>query len=190
MHYSYVGIFFRSRINHGDLVFFRTKSNADRINDFLEKNAILVETIHGDKSQSSRQRALTYFKAGKLKVLVATDIAARGIDVDGLTHVFNFDLPNVPETYVHRIGRTGRAGAEGRALSFCDRDEFPYLKDIRKLTEQQIPVVETHPFVLHFNHQQEQPRNPQQAQRNPAGKRIFGNRNQAGGQHRKTPQDF
>ncbi len=132
------------------LVFTRTKHGADRIMKDLKKQNISADAIHGDKSQSSRQRALAHFKSGKLKVLVATDIAARGIDVDGLTHVINYDLPNVPETYVHRIGRTGRAGADGLALSFCDREEYPYLKDIKKLTAQAIPVVEDHPFVMPF----------------------------------------
>jgi ATP-dependent RNA helicase RhlE len=132
------------------LVFTRTKHGADRIMKDLKKQNISADAIHGDKSQSSRQRALAHFKSGKLKVLVATDIAARGIDVDGLTHVINYDLPNVPETYVHRIGRTGRAGADGLALSFCDREEYPYLKNIKKLTAQAIPVVEDHPFVMPF----------------------------------------
>ena len=98
--------------------------------------------------QQARQRALENFKTGRLKVLVATDIAARGIDVDNLSHVINYDLPNVPETYVHRIGRTGRAGAEGVAFSFCDAEERAYLKDIQKLTGLSIPVVEEHPFPM------------------------------------------
>ncbi len=132
------------------LVFTRTKHGADRITRDLRKANINADAIHGDKSQSSRQRSLENFKKGKLKVLVATDIAARGIDVDGLTHVINYDLPNVAETYVHRIGRTGRAGAEGIALSFCDAEERAYLKDINKLTSQSIPVVEEHPFKMAF----------------------------------------
>lgn len=102
--------------------------------------ATTVEAIHGNKSQTARQTALTRFKTGQIRVLVATDIAARGIDVSGLSHVFNYDLPNVPETYVHRIGRTGRAGADGVAISFCCADEVEYLRDIEKLTRQNIPV--------------------------------------------------
>jgi ATP-dependent RNA helicase RhlE len=112
----------------------------------LNKVNISANAIHGDKSQNSRQRALTDFKAGKIRILVATDIAARGIDVDNLAYVFNFEIPNVPETYVHRIGRTGRAGASGIAISFCDDEERAYLKDITKLIAQSIPVVTDHPF--------------------------------------------
>lgn len=130
------------------LVFTRTKHGADRIVKDLKKVNIYADALHGNKTQSARQRALYNFKNGHLKVLVATDIAARGIDVDNLTHVFNFDLPNVPETYVHRIGRTGRAGAEGIAISFCDAEERVCLKDINKLTAQSIPVVEEHPFKI------------------------------------------
>lgn len=130
------------------LVFARTKHGADRLAKALNKAEIKADAIHGDKMQNARQRALLNFKSGKLKVLVATDIAARGIDVDNLTHVINFDLPNMPETYVHRIGRTGRAGASGIALSFCDREERAYLKDIVRLTARNIPVVEEHPFKI------------------------------------------
>lgn len=128
------------------LVFTRTKHGADKITKDLKKANISSDAIHGNKSQNARQRALENFKNGKLKVLVATDIAARGIDVDGLTHVINYDLPNVPETYVHRIGRTGRAGADGIALSFCDREERPYLRDINKITKQEIKIIHDHPF--------------------------------------------
>lgn len=128
------------------LVFARTKHGADRLAKDLNKAKVQAAAIHGDKTQTARQAALNHFKAGKLQVLVATDIAARGIDIDNLSHVFNYDLPNVPETYVHRIGRTGRAGAEGIAISFCDREERAYLKDIVKLTGQQVPVVDEHPF--------------------------------------------
>jgi ATP-dependent RNA helicase RhlE len=132
------------------LVFTRTKHGADRISKELNKVRLKADAIHGNKTQTARQRALSDFKAGKLRVLVATDIAARGIDVDALTHVINFDLPNVPETYVHRIGRTGRAGSSGIALSFCDREENAYLRDIKKLTGQIIPTVEDHPFKTMF----------------------------------------
>lgn len=130
------------------LVFTRTKHGADRIAKDLNKANIRADALHGNKSQSARQNALANFKSGRLKVLVATDIAARGIDVDNLTHVINFDLPNVAETYVHRIGRTGRAGAAGIAFSFCDREERAYLKDIHKVITQTIPVVEEHPFKM------------------------------------------
>lgn len=128
------------------LVFTRTKHGADRIAKELKKANIGADAIHGNKSQSSRQNALNNFKRGKLKVLVATDIAARGIDVDALEHVINFDLPDVPETYVHRIGRTGRAGASGRAISFCDGGtEMSNLRSINKLIKQKIPAM-AHPF--------------------------------------------
>jgi ATP-dependent RNA helicase RhlE len=129
------------------LVFSRTKHGADRIAKNLVRSGIRAAAIHGDKSQNARQNALNDFKVGKLRILVATDIAARGIDIDELGHVFNFDLPNVPETYVHRIGRTGRAGASGRAYSFCDMEEREYLRDIEKLIHKKIPVVENHPYV-------------------------------------------
>jgi ATP-dependent RNA helicase RhlE len=128
------------------LVFTRTKHGADKIAKELKKANIHADAIHGNKSQSARQNALGNFKNGKLKVLVATDIAARGIDVDTLEQVINFDLPDVPETYVHRIGRTGRAGAAGNAISFCDgKEEMQNLKSINKLIGQKIPAV-AHPF--------------------------------------------
>ena len=124
------------------IVFTRTKHGADKLSRRLERAGIDAPAIHGNKSQNARERALAGFKAGKTRVLVATDIAARGIDVDGVSHVFNFDLPNVPESYVHRIGRTGRAGATGRAISFCDRDERPFLGDIERLLRQRLHVLE------------------------------------------------
>ena len=129
------------------LVFARTKHGADKVVKVLSKSNITAEAIHGNKSQNARQRALSNFKEGKTKVLIATDIAARGIDISELALVINYDLPNVPETYVHRIGRTGRASASGISISFCDVEERPYLKDIEKLIKQQIPVVTTHPYV-------------------------------------------
>ena len=129
------------------LVFSRTKHGADRIVRLLGKAGIKAEAIHGNKSQNHRQRALGNFKSGHTNVLVATDIAARGIDVEELSLVINYDLPNIPETYVHRIGRTGRAGASGTAVSFCDVEEKVYLRDIQKLIAQKIPVVAKHPFV-------------------------------------------
>lgn len=129
------------------LVFTRTKHGADKIAKELYRARISADAIHGNKTQAARQKALTNFKNGKIRVLVATDIAARGIDVDDLSHVINFELPNIPETYVHRIGRTGRAGASGTALSFCDMEEREFLRDIHKLISQEIPVVEDHPYA-------------------------------------------
>ena len=128
------------------LVFSRTKHGANKITKDLNNAGIGAQAIHGNKSQGARQLALNNFKEGTTRVLVATDIAARGIDVDELTHVFNFDLPNIPETYVHRIGRTGRAGLGGVAISFCDEEEKPFLKDIQKVISKSIPVVEAHPY--------------------------------------------
>jgi len=129
------------------LVFSRTKHGADKITKDLLKAGIQAQAIHGDKSQSARQIALKSFKAKLTRVLIATDIAARGIDIEELSHVINFDLPNMPETYVHRIGRTGRAGLKGVALSFCDAEERDYLRDIKRLIARPIPVVEDHPFA-------------------------------------------
>ncbi len=124
------------------LVFTRTKHGANKVVQRLAKDGIAAEAIHGNKSQSARERALQQFKTGRIRVLVATDIAARGIDIDGITHVINFDLPNVPETYVHRIGRTGRAGASGIAISFCDHEERAYLRDIERLIRMTIPATD------------------------------------------------
>ena len=128
------------------LVFSRTKHGADRIARLLNKAGITAAAIHGNKSQTARVNALEGFKAGKTRVLVATDIAARGIDISELSHVFNYDLPEVPETYVHRIGRTARAGADGVAISFCSAEEREYLAGIEKLNRKKIPVVTGHPW--------------------------------------------
>ena len=130
------------------LVFTRTKHGADKVVKFLHRSHITAAAIHGNKSQNARQHALSSFKGGNLRVLVATDIAARGIDIDDLSHVINFELPNVPETYVHRIGRTGRAGNTGIAISFCDADERGELKDIQKLIGISIPVIHEHPYPI------------------------------------------
>lgn len=130
------------------LVFTRTKHGADRLVKELERDGVYAKAIHGNKSQGARQNALGDFKSGKIRVLIATDIAARGIDIDELSHVFNYDLPNIPETYVHRIGRTGRAGLEGTSISFCNIEEKPYLKDIEKLIGKSIPVIEEHKFPM------------------------------------------
>jgi ATP-dependent RNA helicase RhlE len=130
------------------LVFTRTKYGADKVVRVLKKKNISAEAIHGNKAQNARQKALSGFKAQTTRVLVATDIAARGIDVDDLEYVINFEIPNISETYVHRIGRTGRAGAKGTAISFCDAEEKEYLKDIEKLITKKIQVIDDHPFPL------------------------------------------
>ena len=124
------------------LVFTRTKHGADKVARGLNKDGISAEAIHGNKSQNQRERVLAAFRSGELRTLIATDIAARGIDVDGVSHVVNFDLPNIPESYVHRIGRTARAGAEGVAISFCDHEERGYLRDIERLIRMQIPATD------------------------------------------------
>ena len=150
------------------LVFTRTKHGADKVVKALAANQIQAEAIHGNKSQNHRQRALSNFKAGSTRVLVATDIAARGIDVDELTHVINYEIPNEPETYVHRIGRTGRAGAFGTAFSFVEDEERAYLQDIQKLISRQIDVESEHPFktshvkpvMLHGNERIVRPKGP------------------------------
>ncbi|MCH8329204.1 MAG: C-terminal helicase domain-containing protein [Nanoarchaeota archaeon] len=124
------------------LVFTRTKHRADKVSKFLSKNKIYTGAIHGNKSQNARTKAIKDFKTGRIKVLVATDIAARGIDIDNISHVINFELPNEPESYVHRIGRTARAGADGTAFSFCAAEERSYLCDIEKLIRQEIEVMD------------------------------------------------
>lgn len=135
----------KNAIQHA-LVFTRTKRGADRVAKDLNKFGIKAEAIHGEKSQNARERALKGFKERAIRILVATDIASRGIDVDKLSHVINFEIPEQAETYVHRIGRTGRAGEEGVALSFCTNDEMDYLRNISKLTKKNIEVVKAHPF--------------------------------------------
>ncbi len=166
------------------LVFSRTKHGADKLARFLGKAGIHAEAIHGNKAQNARQRALKNFKERKTRVLVATDIAARGIDIDSLSHVVNYDIPNVPETYVHRIGRTGRAGATGIALSLCDAEERAYLRDITKLINRQIPVVEGHPFPV--SPENAEPIAPPASKgRRPGRNRPFKNRP---GQGRSAPQ--
>ena len=140
------------------LVFARTKHGSDKVVRMLEKAGVTAQAIHGNKSQNARQRALKNFKNGTTTVLVATDIAARGIDVADLALVINYDLPNIPETYVHRIGRTGRAKASGIAMSFCAADERSFLRDIQKLINQEIPVIAEHPYV--DDSPEEQPHRP------------------------------
>jgi ATP-dependent RNA helicase RhlE len=161
------------------LVFTRTKHGADRLVKHLLKHKVKSAAIHGNKSQPARQTALSSFKAGSLRVLVATDIAARGIDIDELSHVFNYDLPEVPETYVHRIGRTGRAGKVGTAIAFCAADERGDLSAIEKLIGKKIPVIPRHPFPPSASEQPEKPvlqnnyRNPSRMRNQHGNKKSF-----------------
>ncbi len=158
------------------LVFTRTKHGANKVVEQISRSNIRAEAIHGNKSQTARERALANFKSGATRVLVATDIAARGLDVDDVTHVINYDLPNEPESYVHRIGRTARAGASGIAYSFCDGDERAYLRDIERLIRQNVPVIAEHPYAsplgipnptpLNGSQQREGQRPPQRSNNN------------------------
>ena len=161
------------------LLFTQMKYAADKLARMLNNAGIRTEAIHGNKAQAARQRALENFKAKRTRVLVATDIAARGIDIDELTHVINFELPNVPETYVHRIGRTGRAGAKGVAISFCDWSEKIFLSDIQKLIKKTIPVVKSHSFDVPGMHDIIQP----------AGNFSYGN-NRPGGMRKRHSRAF
>ena len=163
------------------LVFARTKHGADKVVKDLVRSGFKAEAIHGNKSQNARQRALTNFKSGETRVLVATDIAARGIDVDELSHVINYELPNIPETYVHRIGRTGRAGHDGIALSFCDAEETEYLRDIHKLIGKRVPVIENHPFPPDFDTTKVTPAPPQRQGRQGGGGRPQGDGHRTAG---------
>lgn len=166
------------------LVFARTKHGANKITKDLVSKHIKAEAIHGNKSQSARQTALNNFKSKQTRVLVATDIAARGIDIDELTHVINYELPNVPESYVHRIGRTGRAGADGIAIAFCDALEKEYLRDIQKLIGKQIAVVENKLYPL-VNHNPPKPENkPQRPPRNSAARGAEGAKKKSFGGNR------
>ncbi len=154
------------------LVFTRTKHGADKVVKSLVQHSIKAEAIHGNKAQNARQRALTNFKAQTTRVLVATDIAARGIDVDDLQFVINYEMPNVPETYVHRIGRTGRAGAKGTALSFCDAEEKEYLKDIEKLIGKKVPIKENTLYPLIDNNPVKAPKQAHQRRPSNAPKKA------------------
>jgi ATP-dependent RNA helicase RhlE len=154
------------------LVFAKTKHGADRIARDLNRTGINAEVIHGSKTQNARQAALHNFKTRKTRILVATDIASRGIDIDDLTHVLNYELPDIPETYVHRIGRTGRAGANGVAISFCDYEGKILLRDIQKLITKTIPVVKGHPFDVPLMHSVEQ--TPVQGSASYSGRRSAG----------------
>ena len=158
------------------LIFTRTKRGADRVAKHLQNSGVQADAIHGNKAQNARQRALKGFKSGRIRALVATDIAARGIDVDGVTHVINFELPDDPESYVHRIGRTARAGATGTAISFCDMEERGTLKDIEKTIRQSVPVMDDHPY-----HSAEIANSPGTA------KRKQQKNNKGGGQRRRQP---
>ncbi len=167
------------------LVFTRTKHGADKVVKDLIKLGITAEAIHGNKSQNNRQRALSNFKSRATRILVATDIAARGIDVDDLTHVINYELPDVAETYVHRIGRTGRAGASGISFSFCEQEETECLRDIHKLIAKQIPVNTNHPYHVTFNGIMGRPKQQQRPQR--SQRSFAGNNNAAkGGRNRSN----
>jgi ATP-dependent RNA helicase RhlE len=171
------------------LVFTRTKHGADRVVEFLTKNRIHSAAIHGNKSQGSRERALGQFKDGKVRVLVATDIAARGIDIDGISHVINFDLPNVPETYVHRIGRTARAGASGTAFSFCDAEEREFLADIEKLIRTSVRVVDDQPWHSTSRSRPPQPQGQRQQRRGrDGGGRAGGERSRSARDPHRRPQ--
>ncbi|GMV41834.1 MAG: DEAD/DEAH box family ATP-dependent RNA helicase [Myxococcales bacterium] len=156
------------------LVFTRTKHGADKVARALERSAVSAEAIHGNKSQNARQRALENFRAGRTRVLVATDIAARGIDVEGISHVINFDLPNEPESYVHRIGRTARAGASGMAISFCDAEERAYLRDIERLISQRVRVISGHPYESSVPRGEVRAPAPRQQRRPSQGRRAWG----------------
>ena len=167
------------------LVFTRTKHGADRVVRQLDKANIRAEAIHGNKTQNNRQRALKNFKSGKTRVLIATDIAARGIDIDELMFVINYDTPNESETYVHRIGRTGRAGNDGVALSFCDREEFEFLLDIEKLIGKKIKRMENHPYHIEItrvlNKQERKELNREKNERKKMYRREANERKRAGG---------
>ena len=138
----------RNTIKGNILIFRRTKYGVDKLEKILRKNNYNVESLHGDKTQIARQEALHKFKNKEVNILIATDVASRGIDINNLDAVINFDIPNIPETYVHRIGRTGRAGSTGVAYSFCSADEKDYINEIQKLINQQITVEEEHPYLL------------------------------------------
>ena len=170
------------------IVFTRTKHGANRVAEHLSRTGVVAEAIHGNKSQNARQRALDMFKTGKARVLVATDIAARGIDVDYITHVINFELPNEPESYVHRIGRTARAGTDGIAISFCDASERTYLRDIERIIRMKIEVVahDLPELTAEQRQQQEEPRRPHGHNRGGRGKPGGHKPGGHGGGHREA----
>ena len=169
------------------LVFTRTKHGADKVVRGLAKAGIAASAIHGNKPQNQRERVLLAFRSGDIRTLVATDIAARGIDVDGVSHVVNFDLPNVPETYVHRIGRTARAGAAGTAISLCDAEELPFLRDIEKLIRRSIPATDHRVAPAQHHRSAAQARAPAN-RKHPGAKRSRQPRNGASKQHHRDVQ--
>jgi ATP-dependent RNA helicase RhlE len=167
------------------LLFSRTKHGANKIVTNLKKHKITSAAIHGDKAQNQRQKALSEFKDGKLRVLVATDIAARGIDIDTLRYVINYDIPNEPETYVHRIGRSGRAGEEGVSISLCEPEENVWLKDVEKLIKQKIDVISDNPFPQTdkpMTNAEKKEENKEKARRK---QEFFANRKKNGGGNRR-----
>ena len=170
----------RDLVQQGDmdsaLVFTRTKHGADRVVRQLMKDKIKAAAIHGDKSQNARQRALEQFKSREIRVLVATDIAARGIDIEELSHVINYDIPNIPETYVHRIGRTGRAGLGGTAISFCMYEEMQYIRDIEKAIGKLLPEAPTQPYPMEIFQSETAPAPGPRPPRRPQSTRAFGGR--------------
>ncbi len=172
------------------LIFTRTKHGANRVARHLEQKGIQADAIHGNKAQNARQRALDGFRSGRIRALVATDIAARGIDVEGVTHVINFELPNDPESYVHRIGRTARAGAGGMAISFCDSDERAQLRDIEKTIRQNVPVIEDHPYHAAeiANDHANDPANHQRPAKRGAQRKKGQGQSRGKWQHRRNPQ--
>ena len=159
------------------LLFCRTKHGADRITRNLKKDKISAAAIHGDKAQNARQKALQQFKDGEIRVLVATDIAARGIDIDKLAYVINYDIPNIAETYVHRIGRCGRAGEEGVSISICEPEENVYVKDIEKLIDQKIEIVKNNPFPQTDNPMNAKEKQAFEKEKNKRKQEFFANRN-------------
>ena len=169
------------------IVFTRTKHGANKVAEHLQRTGVVSEAIHGNKSQNARQRALDMFKTGKARVLVATDIAARGIDVDHITHVINFELPNEPESYVHRIGRTARAGGEGIAISFCDSTERGYLRDIERIIRMKIDVVPHNLPDLTEEQKRQMDAKPAQGHRH--GGRVNNHSKPGGGQNHGKPGD-
>jgi ATP-dependent RNA helicase RhlE len=182
----------RERSDESMLVFSRTKHGADKIARVLCKNGIYCSAIHGNKSQNARQKALSDFKSGKTKVIIATDIAARGIDIKDLSIVVNYDLPDVPETYVHRIGRTGRAGHSGVAFTFCTQEEYPMMRRIQKLTGQKIDAISVgvdkdHPVIDDTNRSDE--RSEQRRPNNRQGNRSNNRQDSRSNSHRDNRQD-
>lgn len=173
----------RDRTIRRVLIFTRTKHGANKLAKQLNDGGVRADAIHGNKSQSARERALSDFKGGNIRALVATDIAARGIDVEDVTHVINYELPNEPESYVHRIGRTARAGASGIAISFCDMEERAYLRDIERTIRLRVPVVNDHPYVANATSTRPMPddRPPRPMNMNRGGRGQASNANQRGG---------